>query len=152
MRQCLKISFVSLSQIADTHLYIPSRQNFHITTLLVPPTSSFLPLHIGAAMARSTLSLFLALASASHVFAQSLSTFPATPLVDMTFAYSNLVCVTRLDSVFKLLNFMLSLSKPFPLHTFAGLKPGTTFAIRPLRTSSPCVKLRSSITSSVRCF
>ena len=67
----------------------------------IAPTSSFLPLHAGAAMSRSTLSLFLALASASYVFAQSLSsrrrpsltswsllhmsslslcTFPATPL------------------------------------------------------------------------
>jgi len=41
-------------------------------------------------MARSTLSLSLALVSASCVLAQSLSTFPATPLVAMTFPYSAL--------------------------------------------------------------
>lgn len=49
---------------------------FHListTAGCIAPTSSFLPLHTGAAMSRSTLSLLLALASASYVFAQSLS-------------------------------------------------------------------------------
>ena len=46
-------------------------------------------------MARSTLSVFVTVASASYVVAQSvsLSTFPATPLASLSFAYpTGIVC------------------------------------------------------------
>jgi hypothetical protein len=151
VHQCLKISFVPLANSRHIFIYLFTTEFSHNHACRSPLL--FFLIHLGAAMARSTLSLSLALlASASYVCAQALSTFPATPLVEMTFAYSNLVCLTHVWILFfKPPDIMLSLSKPSPLHMFAGLNPGTTFAIRPPRTSSPCVRLRSSITSSVRC-
>jgi hypothetical protein len=58
-----------------------------------PSPLSLLPLHsLVAAMARSALSVFVAVASVSYVAAQSSpATFPATPLASLSFAYPSQV-------------------------------------------------------------
>jgi hypothetical protein len=97
--------------------------NHAIRVLLnTPPPLSLLSLpSFVATMARSTLSVFVAVASASYVVAQSvLPTFPVTPLASMSFAYPSQVVCAGLVRIFSArLTFVCSPTKPVPVNMFA---------------------------------
>lgn len=103
-------------------------------------------------MARSALYALVAVASFTYVAGQTtaIPTFPATPLDEISFAYSSLVCVLLLRSIFfgrilqlivALIPFSRTKFTPPRIHTFVGLRLATISAILPPQTSSLCARL-----------
>ena len=132
-----QFSFNHACQFAPFFLSLPS-----------PPLS--LPLYpLVAVMARSILSVFVAIASASYVVSQT-PTFPSTPLASLNIPYNAIVCHVFFGFSVSPPEFVFSLSKSRPKLLFAGLKSGTISAIQPPRTRILSVRLRLSIILRVR--
>jgi hypothetical protein len=95
------------SQIAEKYIYafrhhVLFSHNYACRALLPSHPPSFSPTipPLVAAMARSALSVFVAVASASYAVAQT-PTFPATPLASIVVPYSEIVCQVLLGFFLK---------------------------------------------------
>lgn len=122
----------------------------------IPPVPFFFcssPSILMVIMTHSALSALVAFASLTYAAAQvnTYSTFPATPLVSIDYAYSSLVCIVFHFSAFSSYCRLehLSRTKLLQIHTPVGPSLVTMNVILPPRISSQCARLLSSTTSLV---